>query len=89
MLTLKLFGPSAIESAGGLVAGRAAQGHRLALLAALALTRGRPVTRDRLTGMLWPESSTERARHQLSDALYIVRNALGVDAIRSTGDELC
>jgi len=85
---LKLFGAPAIESAGGLVAGRAAQGHRLALLAVLALARGRPVTRDKLVGLLWPESPPDRARHQLSDAVYIVRTALGPDVIRSAGDDL-
>ena len=38
--------------------------------------------------MLWPESSTDRARHQLSDTLYILRSALGDDVIRSAGDDL-
>ena len=88
MLTLKLFGAPAVESGGSLVAGRAAQGHRMALLAVLAVARGRPVTRDRITALLWPESPTDRVRHQLSDALYIVRSALGADVIRSTGDDL-
>ena len=88
MFTLKLFGTPTLEAAGGLVSGRAAQGHRLALLAVLALARGRPVTRDKLAALLWPESSNDRARPQLSDALYIVRAALGADVIRSTGDEL-
>ena len=88
MLTLKLFGAPAIESAGGLVTGRAAQGHRLALLAVLALARGRSVTRDKLIALLWPESPPDRARHQLSDAIYIVRNALGAEVIRSAGDDL-
>ena len=88
MLTLKLFGAPAVESGGSLVAGRAAQGHRMALLAVLAVARGRPVTRDRITALLWPESPTDRVRHQLSDAIYIVRSALGADVIRSTGDDL-
>lgn len=88
MLSLKLLGTPAVEAAGGLVIGRATQGHRLALLAVLALARGRPVTRDKLTALLWPESPTDRARHQLSDALYLLRTALGADVIRSTGDEL-
>jgi TolB-like protein/DNA-binding SARP family transcriptional activator/cytochrome c-type biogenesis protein CcmH/NrfG len=87
-LTLKLFGTPAVESDGELVASRAAQGHRLALLAMLALARGRPVARDRITALLWPESPTDRVRHQLSDAVYIVRSALGADVVRSTGDDL-
>ncbi|HEX6049596.1 MAG TPA: BTAD domain-containing putative transcriptional regulator, partial [Gemmatimonadaceae bacterium] len=85
---MKLFGAPAIELAGGLVTGRGAQGHRLALLAVLALARGRPVTRDKLLALLWPESSPDRARHQLSDGLYIVRSALGPEVIRSAGDDL-
>ena len=88
LLTLKLFGAPALEAVGRPVVGRAAQGQRLALLAILVLARGRPVSRDKLTALLWPESPAERARHQLSDALYIVRTALGADVIRSAGDEL-
>jgi adenylate cyclase len=85
---LKLFGTPSVEADGELVAGRGAQGHRLALLAMLAVARGRPVGRDRITALLWPESPTDRVRHQLSDALYIMRSALGVDVVRSTGDDL-
>lgn len=88
MLKLKLFGTPAIEASGRPVTGRATQGRRLALLALLASARGRPVPRDKLLALLWPESSTDRARHQLSDDLYIVRGALGEDVIRSSGDEL-
>ncbi|MDF1504801.1 BTAD domain-containing putative transcriptional regulator, partial [Roseisolibacter sp. H3M3-2] len=87
-MTLKLFGAPVVESAGRPVVGRATQGHRLALLAVLALARGRPVTRDKLTGLLWPESPSDRARAQLSDALYIVRSALGADVVRAAGDDL-
>ena len=85
---LKLLGAPSIDAAGEPITGRAAQGHRLALLALLALGRGRSITRDKLIAMLWPEGRTDRARHQLSDALYIVRTALGEDVVRSTGDEL-
>ena len=88
MLQLKLFGTASVESSGQPVPGRAVQGPRLALLAALALARGRPLTRDKLIALLWPESPTDRARHQLSDTLYLVRGALGEDVIRSSGDEL-
>lgn len=88
MLILKLFGTPSIEASAGPVTGRAAQGRRLALLATLALARGRAISRDKLIALLWPESPTERARPQLSDTLYIVRAALGDDVVRSTGDEL-
>ena len=51
-----------VESTTGPVVGRAAQGHRLAVLVVLALAGGRPVRRDRLVALLWPESSADRAR---------------------------
>ena len=85
---LKFFGAASIASPEGPITGRAVQGRRLALLAALALARGRPVTRDKLIALLWPEIPADRARHQLSDTVYIVRSALGEDVIRSIGDEL-
>lgn len=88
VLTLKLLGAASIDASGEPVTGRAAQGHRLALLAVLALARGRAIPRDKLIALLWAESPTDRARHQLSDTLYIVRSALGEDVIRSTSDEL-
>lgn len=88
MLKLKLFGAPFIEAAGEPVTGRAARGHRLALLALLAVARARPVKRDRIIALLWPESATERARHQLSDTLYILRAGLGADAIGATADDL-
>jgi len=64
------------------------QGRRLALLALLALARGRSITRDKVIALLWPESGTERARPQLSDTLYILRGAVGEDVVRSAGDDL-
>jgi adenylate cyclase len=88
VLKLKLFGTPSIEAHGRQATGRAAQGRRLALLAVLASARGRAVTRDKLLALIWPESPTDRARHQLSDDVYILRSALGEDVIRSAGDEL-
>jgi TolB-like protein/DNA-binding SARP family transcriptional activator/Flp pilus assembly protein TadD len=88
VLMLRLFGAAVLEGPEGPMRGRAAKSHRLALLALLALARGRPMTRDKLIALLWPESSTQRARHQLSDTLYMVRAALGEDLVRSIGDEL-
>ncbi len=88
MVVLKQLGDSSVTRAGTIVGGRAASGRRLALLALLASARGGAVTRDKIVGLLWPESPTDRARHQLSDTLYILRNALGEDVIRSTGDDV-
>ncbi|HEX6049031.1 MAG TPA: BTAD domain-containing putative transcriptional regulator, partial [Gemmatimonadaceae bacterium] len=53
---------------------------KLALLAVLAMAR-RPVPRDTLLGMFWPEQDEARARHSLSNALSSLRRALGQRAI--------
>ena len=88
MYTLRLLGTASIEGSNGPLTGRATQGRRLALLAMLAVSRGRALSRDKLVAVLWPEATPERARPQLSDALYILRGALGEDVIRATGDDL-
>lgn len=85
-LSLKLLGGAAVELAGRPVPGRAARGHRLALLALLA--RGRRLTRDKALLLLWPEADTERGRRQLSDTLYLLRGAFGDDVVLAPGDEL-
>ncbi|MGQ0812939.1 MAG: BTAD domain-containing putative transcriptional regulator [Gemmatimonadota bacterium] len=70
------------------LSGRAAQRHRIALLALLAVNRSRGLSRDRLIGCLWPETSQERARHLLSDAIYRVNHAAGADVIVCSGEEV-
>ena len=47
------------------------------LLAYLLLTRGTPHPRERLAGMLWPESNESQARKNLRQALWHLRKALG------------
>jgi DNA-binding SARP family transcriptional activator/TolB-like protein len=51
-----------------------------ALLAYLALQRGRPIARDQLAALLWGDSATEQARQSLRQALASLRNALGPEA---------
>jgi DNA-binding SARP family transcriptional activator len=87
MFQLHLFGGVRISGPDGPLTGRIAQRRQLALLAFLAL-HDRPVPRDRLLAVFWPETDTERARHALSDAVYIIRKALGDEAVRSVGDDL-
>lgn len=88
MWTLELLGTASITGPEGRVSGRAGQGNRLALLALLALARDRPVSRDKLMALLWPEIGMDRARPQLSNTLYILRAGLGEDVIRAAGDGL-
>ena len=85
LFSVKLFGGASLEGPAGALTGRAAQRHRLALLALLA-SSGSGVTRDKLTAYLWPEADEERARHLLSNSLYMLRQALGEEALISAGD---
>jgi TolB-like protein/DNA-binding SARP family transcriptional activator/Tfp pilus assembly protein PilF len=88
MFSLKLLGGVLIEGPQGPLGGRVAQRRRIALLSVLALSRGRPVSRDKLLALFWPESDSERARHSLAESLYQIRRELGERAILSVGEEL-
>jgi adenylate cyclase len=88
MFNLQLFGGASLQAGGQPLQGAVAQRRRLALLALLAVPDARPIARDKLIAYLWPEMGTDRARHLLSESLYVIRKALGEGAIVSTGDEL-
>ncbi len=88
MFALNLLGGAVLEGPDGLVTGRAAHRRRLALLAILSVARGRPVGRERVIGLLWPDHRTDAARHLLSESLYVLRKELGEDAFVSSGDEV-
>ncbi|MDQ6886131.1 MAG: hypothetical protein M3068_02440 [Gemmatimonadota bacterium] len=82
-----------LNTLGGLWIGSANTGaqdgprpRRLALLAILAAAGPKGLTRDQLLAVLWPDSTTERARHALSQTLYSLRQDLGVAAVLATPD---
>ncbi len=84
-----------LQTLGGLAAfaghqplgGNAQQPRRLAVLAILARAGDRGVSRDRLAGLLWGEIEEERARRNLNQALYALRQDLGAEeAILGTRD---
>jgi adenylate cyclase len=80
--------PRITTGEGEMVSGRAAQRHRLALLAMLALATRQGISRDKLIGYLWPERHTDAARQLLNQAVYNLRKALGEEALLSEGDDL-
>ncbi|MGD8279347.1 MAG: AAA family ATPase, partial [Gemmatimonadota bacterium] len=88
MLRIRLFGGASIEAEDGPLSGPAAQRHRLALLALLAVAWPAGVSRDKLIASLWPERDARRARNLLSQAVHAVRKALGEEVVTSAGDEL-
>lgn len=84
MYALRLLGTVSLEGPDGPVEGRITERRPLACLAVLAVEGG-TVTRDKLTGLLWEESSERRARHRLSDVLYLIRKALGEESLHTSG----
>jgi DNA-binding SARP family transcriptional activator/TolB-like protein/Tfp pilus assembly protein PilF len=88
MYHLTLFGGLRIEGEHGPLPGRASQRRRLALLALLASPPGHRIARDKLTAHLWPDTTDERARRNLSSALYDLRTELGEHVVLVSGDEL-
>jgi DNA-binding SARP family transcriptional activator len=50
-----------------------------ALLAYLAMNRGRTIPRDQLADLLWSSSGQEQGRHSLRQSLAAVRRSLGAD----------
>jgi DNA-binding SARP family transcriptional activator/TolB-like protein len=86
---LGLFGNrSLVGPEGSSLTGQAVQRHRIALLALLALSSDKGLSREKLMAYLWPERETENARQLLNQAVYTLRKALGDDAILSDGDDL-
>lgn len=80
-MQLKTFGGLSIVTAEGPAAGAATQRRRLCLLAVLAEAGNRGVTREKLLGLLWPESDEERGRASLAQALYALRRDLGSEDV--------
>ncbi len=89
MIELRTLSALELTSAGnGAVGSVLAQPRRAALLCYLALATPRGFhRRDTLFSLFWPEYDAEQARHALRQSVYILRRALGAQAIVSRGDE--
>lgn len=88
MFRLKTFGGVSLEQDGRLLQGRASQRRRIALLAYLAAAGDRPVSREKVIALLWPERDQERGRHSLSQMLWALRQELGETAVQAGIDDL-
>jgi DNA-binding SARP family transcriptional activator/tetratricopeptide (TPR) repeat protein len=82
MLRLLTFGGLALERLDGQPAPRV-RPQRLAIVAVLAAAGDRGVSRERLAELFWPGVDSERSRHSLRQALYALRQELGVDAVHA------
>ncbi len=81
MLRLTALGGLTLLQDGQPHQGPASQRRRLALLARIATSGKRGVTRDLLVSTLWPGSAADQARHALEQALSATRRALNVEAL--------
>ncbi len=88
MYSLRFFGGVALEGPSGPLSGPVLQKRPLALLAMLAASRGGGWSRDKLMTYLWAEHDEARARHLLANSVYVVRKALGDEAVQALGEYL-
>ncbi|MFL5534296.1 MAG: BTAD domain-containing putative transcriptional regulator [Gemmatimonadales bacterium] len=79
MLRLRTLGGLTIEDQNGPVAGAIARRRSLALLALVGLGSEQGVSRDRVLAFLWPESDTDRARNNLKQTMFQLRQELHED----------
>mgnify|MGYP006176023555 CR=1 FL=1 len=84
---LRTLGGVSLTRGGQPMAGSATQRRRLALLALIAASGDRGVSRDRLIGILWPDSEPARGRQVLAQWLHLIRRDLGdEDIVFGTAD---
>src|SRR6185436_14073828 len=88
MFVLELLGGISLRGGADAVPITAQQKRPLSLLAILAVSGERGVSRDRIEAYLWPESTGLRAKHALDQLVYAVRQSLGSNVIVSAGREL-
>ncbi len=89
MIELRVLGALRLSASDGRdLSGFDRQPKRMALLAYLAAAVPHGLQRrDTLLALFWPEVSATKARASLSQTLYILRNALGEQAIVTHGDD--
>jgi DNA-binding SARP family transcriptional activator len=85
MLELRLLGPPDLTVDGRPAPSELLWRKHLALLVYLALSPRRSRTRDHLVGLLWGDKAEAPARHSLREAVRVIRQALGPDAVETEG----
>ena len=88
MLQLNVLGGLSLHLGGRPPPPAALQKRRIGLLAILAVSGRRGISRDRLHAYLWPESDSARSRHALDQLVYATRSALETDPFIAEGGDL-
>lgn len=88
VIDVGLLGPIKIAVNGAPPPPEALWRKHLAVALYLWVHSERPVPRDRLLGLLWPESDESSARHSLNEALRVLRLAYGREGLESTAESV-
>ncbi len=89
MLRLYFLGEQRVRDQGAAETSPPVVGRALELLAYLVVNAGRPQERERLAGLLWPESGGQQSRTNLRRELHGLRHRPGLGAnIRADGTAL-
>jgi DNA-binding SARP family transcriptional activator len=81
MLRLVTFGGLGLERLDGDSPPRL-RPQRLAILAVLAISGDRGVSREWMAALFWPDADEDKSRHALRQALYALRQELGLDVLK-------
>ena len=87
-LRLHTFGSVYLARDGEILSGPAGQRRLLAILAILATVGDRGISRDKLLALLWSEGEPDKSRHALTQSLYHIRKALGVEKLFLSGADV-
>lgn len=79
VLEIAVLGPLIVKGDAGQINGLSRKAR--ALLGYFAVERDRPVFREHLAALLWPDQASEQARHSLRNSLFELRRALGPSAV--------
>jgi DNA-binding SARP family transcriptional activator/TolB-like protein len=87
-LRLRTFGSVYLTRDGESLSGAAGQRRLLAILAMVAAAGEQGLSRDKVLALLWSEGEPDKSRHALTQSLYHIRKALGVERIFLSGADL-
>ena len=87
-LRLRTFGSVYLTRDGESLSGAAGQRRLLAILAVVAAAGEPGISRDKVLALLWSEGEPDKSRHALTQSLYHIRKALGVERIFLSGADL-
>lgn len=88
LLHLRTLGGLSLERDGRALGGAAGQRARLAILAIIASSGDKGISRERLQSLFWPENDADRARGALNQAMYVLRRDAGEPALIAGNAEL-